>query len=401
MAADIRKGIAHSTNLRLARLRWGQDLGRSAIEHLKTLSKDFQFSVASGDLLLLGASWYVTHTGLIRLAARRRCRGIQVQPISEFSDATNARYAFKATVHKSKTCPGFVGFGDANPSNVSFLVHGAEMRIAETRAVNRALRKAYGIGICSVEEIGSPTEPPQSSKESKKLPPQPTNGKPGREHSSRSSLPIDSPAPTRSQLGQGLRDGFLRSKDPSRSHSRPNRKLREALGRLGRERPQCPTLPAQQLSEPKGRCRMRRQIQGLHDADRSAVYGIRDGLLLVRVERAHHQWDSRKPFYSMRFSILEPKALTGHSLSGRLYCTPRGLWKLNWFLRDFGYDAELLSQDQIDEKSLVGLRGVMKISHAVAKGAPFLNLDAFAPASRWEELSDASPVSLAAPGESR
>jgi hypothetical protein len=38
---------------------------------------------------------------------------------------------------------------------VSPLVHGAEMRVAETRAVNRALRKAYGIGICSVEEIGS------------------------------------------------------------------------------------------------------------------------------------------------------------------------------------------------------------------------------------------------------
>lgn len=33
------------------------------------------------------------------------------------------------------------------------------MRVAETRAVNRALRKAYGIGICSVEEIGSLSEP--------------------------------------------------------------------------------------------------------------------------------------------------------------------------------------------------------------------------------------------------
>ena len=57
-----------------------------------------------------------------------------------------------------------------------FLVHGAEMRVAETRAVNRALRKAYGIGICSVEEIGSFAERPQASPESKKLPPQPTNG---------------------------------------------------------------------------------------------------------------------------------------------------------------------------------------------------------------------------------
>ena len=50
------------------------------------------------------------------------------------------------------------------------------MRVAETRAVNRALRKAYGIGICSVEELGSLSESAQSSREAMKLPPQPTNG---------------------------------------------------------------------------------------------------------------------------------------------------------------------------------------------------------------------------------
>jgi hypothetical protein len=39
------------------------------------------------------------------------------------------------------------------------------MRVAETRAVNRALRKAYGIGLCSVEELGShpfPVGPPNN-----------------------------------------------------------------------------------------------------------------------------------------------------------------------------------------------------------------------------------------------
>jgi hypothetical protein len=82
---------------------------------------------------------------------------------------------FKATVHKSKST-SFTGYGDADPSNVSPLVHGAEMRVAETRAVNRALRKAYGIGICSVEELGSVTESPQSSRKAKKLPSQPVNG---------------------------------------------------------------------------------------------------------------------------------------------------------------------------------------------------------------------------------
>jgi hypothetical protein len=42
--------------------------------------------------------------------------------------------------------------------------------VAETRAVNRALRKAYGIGIRSVEEIGT------SPSMGQKLPPQNANG---------------------------------------------------------------------------------------------------------------------------------------------------------------------------------------------------------------------------------
>jgi len=131
---------------------------------------------------------------------------------------------------------------------------------------------------------------------------------------------------------------------------------------------------------------MRRHIQGLHEADQSASAQVRDGLLLVRVERAQHRWDARKPFYLLRFSILEPKELAGSSFTGRLYCTPRALWKLNWFLRDFGYDTDLLGRDEIDEKSLVGLRGVVKISHTVVNGTSLLNLDGFAPASQWEDL---------------
>jgi hypothetical protein len=140
---------------------------------------------------------------------------------------------------------------------------------------------------------------------------------------------------------------------------------------------------------------VRRRIQGLHEADQTAMAKVRDGLLLVRVERANHRWDSRKPFYLLRFSILEPKELTGHSVAGRLYCTSRALWKLNWFLRDFGYDAELLGQDEIDDKNLVGLRGVVKISHVVVNGASLLNLDGFAPASQWERLSSSLPASAA------
>jgi len=166
-------------NRRLARLRWGPAISRDALETLRSFSKDFCFSISSGDLLFLDRRWYVTHVGLIRLARRNRCHGILAEPAQEFCDPKEARWAFRATVYKSRTCRGFVGYGDADPLNVSPLVHGAEMRVAETRAVNRALRKAYGIGICSVEEIGSFAEPQQSSRESKKLPPQPVNGNNG------------------------------------------------------------------------------------------------------------------------------------------------------------------------------------------------------------------------------
>lgn len=142
------------TQIRLARSIWG-NLSPLLLQGLLELLRKHHLSVAAGDLLLIDQRWYVTHAGLLRLAKRRRCSGIHVQPVVSFCDAGASRYAFSATAYASPDCKGFVGYGDADPSNVSPLVHGAEMRIAETRAVNRALRKAYGIGICSVEEIGS------------------------------------------------------------------------------------------------------------------------------------------------------------------------------------------------------------------------------------------------------
>src|SRR3989441_7008061 len=142
-------------NLYLAkRISCGQ-MRTATMHRLRDLTANFGFSLALGDLQYLDGGWYVTHTGLLRLAHRTRCSGIGVQPVREFCDPSVGRWVFRATVYKSSGSRGFVGYGDADPSNVSSLVHGAEMRVAETRAVNRALRKAYGIGLCSVEELGS------------------------------------------------------------------------------------------------------------------------------------------------------------------------------------------------------------------------------------------------------
>ncbi len=157
-------------NLQLARIRWHGDLERLALEALRSLSDQFGFSLALGDLLRLDGRWYVTHAGLLRLAHRNRCCGIRVQPLREFCDPAANRWFFKATVYKSPRSKGFVGYGDAEPSNVSSLVRGAEMRVAETRAVNRALRKAYGIGLCSVEELGSLAAPVENTRTREKVP---------------------------------------------------------------------------------------------------------------------------------------------------------------------------------------------------------------------------------------
>jgi len=115
--------------------------------------------VSTGDVQLLDGRWYVTHSGLLRISLRHHCSGITSALVERHSDPAAGRWVFKATVYKSRRSRGFVGYGDADPSNVSPLVRGAEMRIAETRAVNRALRKAYGIGLCSVEELGSFSAP--------------------------------------------------------------------------------------------------------------------------------------------------------------------------------------------------------------------------------------------------
>lgn len=137
-----------------SRKKWGH-LSSACMNALKEYTTELQVSVTAGDLLLIEGSWYVSHSGLLHIAQRRKCAGIDVRPVTELCEPRSSSWTFRAIAYTSKSCKGFVGYGDANPSNVSPRVRGAEMRVAETRAVNRALRKAYGIGVCSVEEIGA------------------------------------------------------------------------------------------------------------------------------------------------------------------------------------------------------------------------------------------------------
>lgn len=133
---------------------------------------------------------------------------------------------------------------------------------------------------------------------------------------------------------------------------------------------------------------MKRHIPGLHS--RPAEESPLEGLFLVRVEGASYRWYSQKPFFSIRFAVIEPRSVADRSFCGRLYCTEKALWRLHWFLRDFGYDQELLSQDQVEETALANLRGIVRTTRVIRNGKTLQNLEAFAPESAWEELSCAA-----------
>jgi len=134
---------------------------------------------------------------------------------------------------------------------------------------------------------------------------------------------------------------------------------------------------------------VKRQLRGVGELARRGGE-VPDGVYLAQVKVVRYESNRAKPFYGVEFAILEPAPFAGKVVSARLYCTPRALWKLGWFLRDFGYDPDQLDRDELDDKAVIGLRGVVKISRTVVNGRTLLNLDAFAPAAAWDGIGPSS-----------
>ena len=115
------------------------------------------------------------------------------------------------------------------------------------------------------------------------------------------------------------------------------------------------------------------------------------GRYLVELTRARYCWQKKKPFLAIAFRVLQPGAFAGGEISTRLYCTAKELWKLSWFLSDFGYDTDSLERDEIDEKKLRGLRGVVHVTYTnTSRKEDGCSLDGFAPVGRWNDI--ASPL---------
>ena len=71
----------------------------------------------------------------------------------------------------------------------------------------------------------------------------------------------------------------------------------------------------------------------------------------------------------------------------RLYWHDRALWKLRWFLHDFNYDAELLAAEELDDRGVVGLEGVIRLAYWGTNGYRRLDVQGFAPSEHWGDLS--------------
>ena len=142
---------------------------------------------------------------------------------------------------------------------------------------------------------------------------------------------------------------------------------------------------------------MRIRIQGLSQPGERIP--LVEGVYRARVVRFEPAGHAPKPCRAATFLILEPSAYAGRHVRTRLYCHERSLWKLHWFLSDFRYDPELMAAEELDDRRVVGLEGVIRLAYWGSDGHRRLDVQGFAPSERWEELSG-EPAACAASVES-
>src|SRR5690349_11595383 len=135
---------------------------------------------------------------------------------------------------------------------------------------------------------------------------------------------------------------------------------------------------------------MRAKIQGLSRV--SERVPLVEGLYRARVVRFEFGGHSAKPCGAATFLILDPPRYAGRYVRTRLYLHDRALWKLRWFLTDFAYDSELFNADELDDRRVIGLEGIIRLAHWGNNGQRRLDVQGFGPISRWDELSGKAAI---------
>ena len=131
---------------------------------------------------------------------------------------------------------------------------------------------------------------------------------------------------------------------------------------------------------------MRTKIRGLNQPNERK--SLLEGPYLARVVRFEPGGHAAKPCRVVTFLVLDPGPYSGRYVRTRLYCHERALWKLRWFLRDFGYDHDLMAAEELDDRQVVGLEGVIRLAFWGPDGQRRLDVQGFAPKEEWAELSE-------------
>jgi hypothetical protein len=135
---------------------------------------------------------------------------------------------------------------------------------------------------------------------------------------------------------------------------------------------------------------MRTRIQGLSQPPEPSP--LVAGAYRARVVRFGPAGHAAKHCRAATFLILEPAPYAGRSVRTRLYCHERALWKVRWFLRDFHYDAELLAAEELDDRRVLGLEGVIRLAYWGQDRHRRLDVQGFAHSECWGDLPAPLPA---------
>ena len=144
-----------------------------AVQTMELYAKEYGL-IPSIHFVFLGGNPYITSDGLLWLGNNhpdpsKQIAGINTQIIQ--ADFEKNQFVVKATVILENG-KQYDGIGTATKENLTRITanHGLEM--AETRAVSRALRKAYAIGIPAIEEVKEGQPEQNAPADKKKLSPE-------------------------------------------------------------------------------------------------------------------------------------------------------------------------------------------------------------------------------------
>jgi hypothetical protein len=126
---------------------------RQTFSGVKTTEQVVDPRISKKNIITLQGKQFITHAGLLEIAHKEGLQGIETEILQFPTENTKNECIIKATV-TMKDEKKFSGIGDANGTNVNRSIAPHLIRMAETRAVNRALRFATNIGMTSSEELG-------------------------------------------------------------------------------------------------------------------------------------------------------------------------------------------------------------------------------------------------------